>query len=95
MERVEGGFLNYELILDTRTSFNYEPNDDIYIHQVKIFIHIHMYVYVTYTYVCICNNNAIFSYKENMFERKTYSVKSSFLLVPHMSCAYDWILCIT
>jgi len=46
-------------------------------------------------YVCICKTKVIFSYKKCMFERKSYSVKSSFLLVPHMSCAYDWIFCIT
>jgi len=30
-----------------------------------------------------------------MFEGKSYSVEPSFLLVPHMPCAYDWILYIT
>ena len=44
---------------------------------VKIFMHIHMYVCM---YVSVCKTNAIFSYKENIFERKTYSVKSSFFL---------------
>ena len=59
---MDRGSLNYVFIL--HTSFNNEPNDEIYLRQVKIFIDTHMYV-------CICKTNAIFSYKENMFERKS------------------------
>ena len=47
MERVDSGFLNYVFIL--HTSLNNEPNDDIYLRQVKIFIHIHLYVSIRKT----------------------------------------------
>jgi hypothetical protein len=42
MEHVDSGFLNYVFILFILyTSFNNEPNELIYLRQVKLFIHVH------------------------------------------------------
>jgi hypothetical protein len=90
VDSVERELLNYVFIL--HISFNNEPNYEIYLHHIKIFIHIHMYVFM-YVYVRRKQYSVI---KEICLkESYSYSVKSLFLLVPHMSCAYDWILCIT
>lgn len=62
---MDSGFLNHVFFL--HTPFNNDPSDEIYLRQVKKFIHTHMYVY-------ICKTYAIFSYNENIFERKSYSV---------------------